>query len=481
MNASIRVRLTTLFVAVLAVTLFIFSSILFGVFNRNNAKEFDIALYNHAVDVAETINVDFFGEFVLRDNGAIGSEKIIPFALGRSFMQVVTSRGVIMARSTNLGALHLPIFSEDWQSVFQNGSAFRTLSFEQMGNLRSAQSGSNYRMITFLTQRNGEPAFILQIAVPMTLLDQQRSSLILFFLVGIPATLLLACIGGLYLSGKALAPVRAIILKADELNPSNLSERLPVSPVGDEIQQLTVTLNDMLARIQKAFESHEHFIADASHQLKTPIAILRGELDVFKGKARTPAETDIFLSSASQELLHLTRLLDDLLILAQVDAGAGTLSIRDVRLDEILLEAVARLELFAKRRGINIRFDLESNSAENAFVVKGDADLLQSMFRNLLDNALKYSPENSVVEVKIIDLGGTVLTEIKDYGEQIPSELVMRLFDRYYRNTHTKQLGAGSGLGLTIARRIAEMHRGNISVFQGKPPGKSFRVEMKKN
>ena len=479
MNASIRIRLTTLFTVVLAVTLLIFSSILFHVFNKSNNAEFDIALYNHALDVSETINIDFFGTLIFHNDSTLATEKIIPFPLGRAFMQVVSPKGVIAARSANLEQLHLPVLSEDWESVFRNGSAFRTLSAKEMASLHSAISKSNYRMITLLTKRNQEPAFILQIAVPTTLLDQERNGLILLFLIGIPVTLIFAFVGGLYLSGMALQPVRNIIAKAEKLNPSNLSERLPVSSVKDELQQLTITLNEMLARIQSTFESHEHFIADASHQLKTPIAILRGELDVFRNKPRTPEEMNTFLESASQELQYLSRLLEDLLLLAQTEAGASALAQRELRLDEVLLESVARMELLARKKNISIRFDMK-DAGDSSYTTNGDADLLQSMFRNLVENAVKYSPENSSVEVSLSEESTEFICSIKDFGDPISPEVEKKIFDRHYRGNTVKDHTTGSGLGLTIARRIAEMHGGNIELSQGNSLGKSFIVRIKK-
>lgn len=480
LTASLRVRFTALYLALLAVTLVAFCTILFQVFVRNHQKEFDAALYNHAVDVAQTISVDFFGEFVFSANSLQANEKFLPFSLGRSFMQVVSPDGKIVARSNNLGDMYLPTYSEDWEAVFQAGYAFRTLKPDELSRIRQAQPGTTYRQVTYLVRR-GQPAFILQIAVPMTLFVRETRNLLIFFLIGIPTTLLLAAASGLYLSHKALQPVREIVKKAKELNPSNLSERLPEPQSRDEIQHLTVTLNGMLGRIEKAFESHENFIADASHQLKTPLAILRGELDVFKSKPRSAVDVDAFVDSAAQELLHMSRLLDDLLLLAKMDAGAGSLTVQKVRLDEVLLEVVARIEVLARRKKISIKLDLDDRTAGEShddFLVDGDSDLLLSMFRNLVDNAIKYSPAGSQVEVRLINEQDQVTAKIRDYGEPIPPEVAERLFQRYERGDLRGV--SGTGLGLTIARRIVELHRGKISIQQDDLPGKVFQVDMKK-
>ncbi|MGZ3705678.1 MAG: sensor histidine kinase [Bdellovibrionota bacterium] len=478
---SIRARLTGLYLALLAITLGIFCAILYQVFVRNHQQEFDYALYNHGVDVAQSFSVDFSGEYNFNQNALIAREKVFPFSLGKSFVQIVSLEGVVVYRSPNLGNKYLPLSTSEWQAAFDRGFVYRTLPAAEMNEI--ARGSDDYRQITYLAHTESKPLFILQIAVPMNLLEREADSLLFFFLMGIPITLLLAGVGGLYLANKALEPVRGVILKAEQLNPSNLSERLPEHGTDDEIRQLTVTLNGLLGRIERAFESHEHFIADASHQLKTPLAILRGELDVFRSRPRSAEEMDAFVDSASQELRHMSRLMDDLLLLAKMEAGSGSLTVRDVRLDEILLEIISRFEVLAKKKGVAIKFHLEDLTAgnqEDDFVVKGDPDLLQSMFRNLVDNAIKYSPENSPVEVRVINEAYRVVTQIHDLGPEISPDQAERLFRRYERGNLLVSKVSGTGLGLPIARRIAEMHGGNISILLDNPPGKAFRVEMKK-
>lgn len=480
---SIRMRLTVMYLALLGITLAVFCTVLLKLFVRNHQQEFDFALYNHAVDVAQSITVDFFGDFVFTPNALLAKEKVFPFSLGKSFAQVVSPEGQIVARSANLMDQSLPFPNEDWQALFRRGHVYRTLTPKDLQTITSALKGENYRQILFMVRR-GKPLFILQIAVPMTLLDREKKDLIEFFMIGIPISLLLAGIAGFYLAGNALAPVRNLIQKASKLNPSNLSERLPEPSTEDEIRMLTVTLNSLLGRIEKAFESQEHFIADASHQLKTPLAILRGELDVFRAKERDPEEIHAFFESATQELEHLSRLVDDLLTLAKIDAGAGSLLLRSVRLDEILLETISRFELLAKKKNIAIRFNMDdrtSGSDDHHFEIQGDSDLIQSLFRNLVDNAIKYSPENSSVEVELINEKEEIIASIKDFGAPIPEETKERLFQRFERGNLRVGGVNGTGLGLTIAKRIAEMHSGNILIFQEKDNGKSFRVAMKKN
>jgi signal transduction histidine kinase len=315
-----------------------------------------------------------------------------------------------------------------------------------------------YRLLTYLVQKGEGLSFVLQIAVPMTLLQQESQGLITFFLILIPLTLIVAAFGGLYLSRRALGPVAAMIDKARSLSPARLGERIPVPPAEDEIRQLAQTLNRLLDRLQQAFESQERFVADASHQLKTPLAILRGELDLLRKRVPTEEETQAFMTSASQELEYLSRMVEDLLLLARIDAGEAALEISPIRLDEVALEAVSRLERFAKSRAVSVRFDLNTEHGEE-FEVRGDADLLQSLLQSLIENAIKYS---SVVVVTVSSEADWVWVRVRDEGPGIADDDLSRIFERFYRanrQPHAQGPG-GTGLGLAIARRIADAHHG---------------------
>jgi len=470
---SIRFRLTALFVAILAVTLVFFSFLLFNVFVREQHSQFDVALYNHAVDVGNGVEVGLFGELTINNEMLSNGVKIFPFAVGRSFLQLLTPEGNIIARSRALGQQSLPFTGEDLRETFRKGYVFQTIRSSKI--LPSLPEGS-YRVLAYLVQKPGNTTFILQIAVPMSPLELEQKGLLTFFFLAIPLTLLVASVGGLYLSRKALAPVLDIIEKARRLSASSLSERLPVPPHEDELSQLSLTLNALLDRLQQAFESQERFIADASHQLKTPLAILRGELDVLKSRPRTNGEIEEFLKSASQELDRLGHLVEDLLTLARADAGAGSLLSRKIRLDEVALEAVSRVEFLAKSRQVKIRFDLLGD-ASGDFEILGDADLLRSMLQNLLDNAIKYSPQGSTVEVQVQDATDAVAVRIKDAGPGIPEELLPKVFERFFR---TQAEVPGFGLGLAIAKRIVEAHQGTLNVQSQVDKGTTFTVRIKK-
>lgn len=476
---SIRFRLTALFVTILGITLIGFSVVLYSVFLRSSEKEFDTALFNHTVDVIQGIDINYFGDVSVNSGILSSGGKIFPFSIGKAFLQIMQPNGKVLAKSRTLDTKQLPLTQEDWTILYRDGISFHTLQGKELPTT-GQERNSAYRLLNYMVRDRSEIRYILQIAVPMSFLEQECKGLAAFFLFAIPLTLVLATFGGLYLSGRALAPVSNIIEKAKSLSPTNLSERIPVPLIDDELRQLSLTLNELLNRLQKAFESQDRFIADASHQLKTPLAILRGELDLLKSRNRSPEEITEFIQSASQELDHLSRMVQDLLILARVDAGFSSLMIQRVRIDEIALETVSRLERLAQSKGIKIKFNLIGSS----FEVDGDADLLQSMLNNLIENAIKFSHEHGSIEVCVQDSSqkdpDTLVVSVHDHGCGIPAEALAKVFDRFYRDQSSRSITRGVGLGLAIARRIAEAHRGILEVESTEHVGTIFRFLIKR-
>ena len=225
--------------------------------------------------------------------------------------------------------------------------------------------GRQYRVIDYLIEKAGY-GLILQVAAPMVLLEREKQGLITFFAFSIPFILIVAVLGGLYISSRALAPVNAIIEKTRSLSAHQLSERVPVPEAHDEIRELAKTLNGLLNRLEQAFLSQENFIADASHQLKTPLAILKGELDLMRSRPRSAEENEQFLESASEEVRYLTRIIEELLLLRPNRCRGCELQLREARVDEIAIDCIARLEKFSKKHNVKIALNLSEEEGEKA-------------------------------------------------------------------------------------------------------------------
>jgi signal transduction histidine kinase len=242
----------------------------------------------------------------------------------------------------------------------------------------------------------------------------------------------------------------------------------------------------LLERLQHAFQSQERFIADASHELKTPLAILRGELEVFRSRPRTEDEMNTFLNSALQELHHLSRVVEDLLILARIDAGTSILTKGAVYFEEIILDVISKLEPLARKKEVKIRiiFPEEPSShldSPDPFLVQADSDLLKVLIKNLVENAIKYSPPNQVVEVKFHLDTDWAFFEVTDHGPGIPHALLSKIFERFFRGPHSDtHLISGAGLGLAIAKRIAEIHGGKIEVVSTPGERTTFHLQMRR-
>lgn len=489
--ASIRFRLTALFVTIFGVTLTAFAALVYNTFSVNAQAEFDAGLYNYSADVAESIDINLFGEVLIQKDPLSSARRLFPFSVRNALVQINSVDGRVIARSEGRYKFSLPLERDDLRFLAVHGTELRTIPATLiLGRTGGSGAAGPYRVLSRVVRNRGPFAFILQVAVPDKSLQVQRRRLLILIFTSIPITLLLATLGGLFLSRRALLPVRTIIDRLRGMGSADLGERLPLPPSDDEMSQLSLTLNGLLSRLQLAFQSQERFIADASHELKTPLSILRGELDVLRSRERPMSEILAFLGSASQELDYLNRIVEDLLLLARVDAGVEALSPTQTRLDELLLEAIERMDPAAKRRSIRIRFDLDGGD----FSTRGDADLLRGLFKNLIENAIKFSPEGSLVEVRLVESERVLTVTVKDQGPGIPAELASRVFDRFYRGPDAQEKTQGTGLGLAIAQRIAEVHGATLTLVSGlergglpaemkgksSGPGALFRFEIKK-
>lgn len=462
-------------------TIVALSIVLYQGIRETQQAAFDTALHNYTVDIANGFDLTYLGDLVLKREALLEENKIFPFPLGQAVIQVRTLGGELLLTSRRFRA-PLPVSAEALEEAMRQGAAYETLRL----------GGQNYRVIDYVVRRPSIPPLLLQVAVPLTALQRERDRILPLFWILIPLTFAVAAIVGLMTATRALAPVYRIIDSARAIKPGDLSARVPV-PNETELNKLALTLNDLLARLQNAFESQEQFIADASHQLKTPLAIIRGELDVFRSAPRGPEETSALLSSLSQEVNQLAKTVDDLLLLARFDSGAPVPSFSPVRFDEVLLEAISQLDRKAREAGVEIEFNMTAppeSSAADDFETQGDADLLRILFFNLIENSIKYSSKGAVsgssesgrsrTRVELISDREAIQVEVSDQGPGIRSEEKTRIFDRFYRGSQSQHLVSGVGLGLSIAYRIAKFHGADLSVRSEPGQGATFIFRIKK-
>jgi len=281
----------------------------------------------------------------------------------------------------------------------------------------------------------------------------------MIFEVGLPA-ILLGLLGGWWLTRKAMTPVTKLTEAITKVHERNLREPLPRTKNGDEFDRLTEVFNAMLARLDDSFNRIREFTLHASHELKTPLTILCGEIEtVLRDELLTPAERDRFASQL-EELRRLARIVDGLTLLAKADAGQVPLTLEPLRLDELVRDNFADTQILAEPQQIRV----ELASCEE-MSVRGDRHRLRQLLLNLADNAVKYNQPQGRVTMNLHRTNGAAEFVIANTGPGIPPESLPRIFDRFYRGdpAHSNEID-GCGLGLSIAQWIVSAHRGTIQI-----------------
>jgi signal transduction histidine kinase len=281
-------------------------------------------------------------------------------------------------------------------------------------------------------------------------LDHLRHELLIF----LPVALLAASLGGYALAAGALRPVEDLRRRAEAVTPGEPSN-LPVPPAGDEVSRLALTLNDMLARLQAAVEHERRFVADASHELRTPLALLRTELDLALRRPRSREELESALRSAAEETQRLSRLADDLLLIARADQGSLPIRLEVVAADDLLSDTAARFASRAEHLGRELRLE------ETTLQIEADPLRIGQALANLVDNALTYGER--AVELAAEERDGLVELHVRDEGSGFPHHFRARAFDRFSRADEARSRG-GSGLGLSIVELVARAHGGTVGL-----------------
>lgn len=331
-----------------------------------------------------------------------------------------------------------------------------------------------FRFITQRIEVNGR-FYTVQTGVPA---DQIVATLSLFrrYLVMLaPLLLLAAASGGYWLSRKALSPVDALTRTARSISGNNLSERLEKLATGDELERLSDTLNEMLARIESAFLRVTQFTADASHELRTPVSLMRTEAEIALRKPRGLAEYREALRHILLEAERTSSLLEELLSLARADSGRENLHLTLVDLRAAITEIAEEWRHLIEAR--NLQFTQQLANCE--FPVLADRSALQRLLAILLDNAVKYTPAPGLVELGLEVRGDKAVICVSDSGIGIAESDQIKIFERFYRvdKARSRELG-GAGIGLAIADWIVQQHRGSIAVQSSVGKGSTFLIEF---
>jgi heavy metal sensor kinase len=299
------------------------------------------------------------------------------------------------------------------------------------------------------------------------------------YTIAIPLLLLIAAAGGFFLASRSLSPVAAMSARAAEISSTNLNERLPVGNRRDELSALAAVVNSLLERLEQAFAQQRRFMADASHELRTPVAVLRTEADVTLSRPnRTEAEYRESVTVMRDSARRLGRIVDDLFLLARADAGHLPLRRSVIYLEEVVDDAARAVRAIAQEHGVRIAVDPVEDAP-----FSGDADLLVRLMLNLLDNAIKHSPTGGTVTLSLVRVGQEYRIGVVDEGPGIPAEAQAQIFERFFRVGRARSRAAateptGAGLGLAIARWIAEAHGGRLELVRSTDAGTHFQLVL---
>ncbi|HLJ24549.1 MAG TPA: ATP-binding protein [Candidatus Acidoferrales bacterium] len=321
----------------------------------------------------------------------------------------------------------------------------------------------------------GGDSYLIQSAFEMDDFYEALDHFALLLYISIPLLLVFAAAGGYWISSLALAPVDQIALTARNISAQNLSSRLEVPQTRDELQRLSETLNGMLARLEAAFKKITQFTADASHELRTPVAVMRTRAELSLRKARSAEEYRDVIAEMLDELEKTSGLIEQLMFLARADSGAETLHFTSTNVAEVLREACHQGAALAEAKQIAF----QEKVPDGPMWIQGDATSLRRLFLILIDNAVKYTPASGHVEVSLQRNGHYAIAEVRDTGIGISESDLPNVFERFYRadKARTREMG-GVGLGLSIGRWITEVHAGTIEVRSSPGRGSTFQIRL---
>lgn len=330
------------------------------------------------------------------------------------------------------------------------------------------------RILTWPVVNTGKVTNVIRVGMSRKNFYMTMRRFLLIMLSLLPVALVLAGGGGWIFAKRALKPVDRMTEVARKISAQHLQGRLELTGAGDELDRLAATLNEMLRRLDSAFSEMRQFTADASHELQTPLTILRGEIEVALRVPRSAEEYTTIFKSALEEIERISNLVEGLLLLARADAGVLKMDQQTVDLGLVVDEVMDSGSRLAQKKMVNFLV-----GHIEPLETTGDFVNLRRMFLNILDNGIKYTPSGGTIKISLEKKEASALISFKDTGIGVPPKEQLQIFQRFYRSPEARSKGeGGSGLGLSIARSIAEAHGGKIELESSPGRGSTFKVYL---
>jgi heavy metal sensor kinase len=454
---SIRLRLTLWYVLLLAIILAAFSAGIYSALRHSLYANLDDSIEARANDLLGIIRYEEGGPTLA---GSLATDSP---DLGEQFVRVYDASGNLTF-DTSGEAGTVPIQGSAVEKALAGRVATRSVS----------AGGGPFRVLVVPIERDGQVTGALEVGRASDDVVNTLSTLLLILAIAYPGTLAVASLGGVFLAGRALSPIDRITRLARRISAEDLGQRLDLRLPDDEVGRLARTFDEMIARLDEAFRRQRQFTADASHELRTPMTVIKGQIEVALQRERDPQAYRQVLQAVNEEVDRMIRLVGSLLTLARADAGQIPITLEPVSLPDVVGAAIEQVQPLASRRGVDLQL-----SSSRPVTLRADEDLILQLLLNLLDNAIKYTAAGGQVTVGWDANGRDVELWVRDTGSGIAREHLTRLFERFYRVDKARSRAeGGSGLGLAISRWIAEAHGGSISVESALGRGSTFTVRL---
>ena len=459
---SLRLRMAAWYAGALAICLMIFgASVYLGL-----ARYLDSNLRNSLRSDAESIGEKFLAEVNQKGESFVVGEvtEMAPEISGR-FIRITRQNGSIL-----------------YQSPVPRNQAFvpaQVPVLRSWGHLDSSREETEagrssvlIEAVPFIAPEGN--SFLIEVGASSREIHGVLHGLVLTLVLGMPLIITAAVIGGVLMMKRALRPLDEITHTAETITSRNFGERLPVVKTGDEIERLATALNRMMARLEDSFQHISRFSADVSHELRTPLTILRGELESLTEFRQLPSGALETIGSALEEIARLSQIVNQLLEISRLEAGQATKELAVVNVGDLAISTAEQMRLLADEKSIHLEYLVSSDVH-----VEGNAALLKQIVVNLLDNAIKYTPEEGSVELRVEIRGNKALLEVRDTGMGIPADSLPHICERFYRADKARSRhSGGAGLGLSIVKSICAALGGELSIFSSEGEGTRVRIEI---
>ena len=471
---SIRFKVLTWYMLLLAVTLFSFSIVLYGSFNKVLINNLDDLLSSRAEGVTDSVhtywhdkgNASDMAPFLNIARDWVEEKRKDP-ELMKVFVQILSVKTERLVSTKSMPFI-APVPKSDFEDVLAGEDSFNSLS-----GVFADGKKAKFRVYTRPVIEDGKVVYIVQTAGPIELISIASGSLMVILFILLPLTIILAGIPGVLLAGLTLKPVNSMINTLKHITAENLKLKIHIPDTKDEVRRLADTFNDMIERLDRSFSSQQNFIKDISYELKAPLFILKGELAAVLDKSYSREEYEAILRKGLEELDQFSQIIDNLIVLARFDNSQMPLEIKRVNLTRVIEEVVKAAKDVAGEKDIVL-----SSFLQDVIILDGDEERLRKLFTNLVDNAVKYTRRNGKVIVAAHRGKDSANITVSDTGIGIPDDELSYIFDRFYQINKSRSAKNGFGLGLSIAKSIAESHKGKIIVESQPGKGSTFTVAL---